>query len=66
MELSKLLVLVLIFFFTFQSQGQNPTSLWKDECVLKQEILEEPEIGDFSICREQAEVKMCAWELVEV
>lgn len=35
MEISKLLILVLIFFFIFQSQGQNPTSIWKDKCALK-------------------------------
>lgn len=40
--------------------------MWKDECTSKQETLEEPEVGDSSICREQAEVKMCDWELVEV
>ena len=66
MELSRLLTLVLIVFFTFQRQGQSPTSVWKDECTSQQEPLEEPEVGDSSVCREQAEVKLCDWELTEV
>lgn len=66
LELSKLLSLVLIFFFNFQSQGQSPTSMWKDECASQQEPLEEPEVGDSSVCREQTEVKLCDWELMEV
>jgi hypothetical protein len=40
--------------------------MWKDECASKQEPLEKPEVGDSSVCREQDEIKMCDWELMEV
>lgn len=35
-------------------------------CASQQEPLGEPEGGDSSVCREQAEVKPCDWELMEV
>lgn len=40
--------------------------MWKDEGASQQEPLEEPEVGDSSVCREQTEVKLCDWELTEV